>query len=214
MENQPYTARWGELNLLAGASLGGRVERQRKPFPPCSPGRFYRPPDGERGCLLAGDRYQRAEVFDRVGYDAYTRHTEYDQVVISPGSQLSWDVKVKDFTLNLHDIFYYQQDPTMDGAVSDKARFGGFYNTLGVSGTWDLHDVVLSLGYDHFNFIASSSIRVSHRASDFVFFRAPSRSTPAPASGSKPPAAPPSTDQPVLQDNFTYSLGAFVARWH
>lgn len=213
MENQPYTTRWGELNMLAGASLVGEWNDNVNLSHLSPQEDFIVRPMGNVDVFWPVTDVNALRFSIGVGYDAYTRHPEYDQVVISPGSQLSWDIKVKDFTLNLHEIFYYEQDPTLYGSVSDKARFGGFYNTAGLEATWDLHDVVLSLGYDHFNFIASSSTyEYLTRASDFVLFRTSFLVHPSATVGIEASAGPTEYDQPVLQNNFTYSLGAF-AQW-
>ena len=64
---------------------------------------------------------------------------------------------IKDWSINVHDQFSYEQEPTTWGAISGTARYGGFYNTAGFLATWDLHDVVLSFGYDHFNFVSATS---------------------------------------------------------
>ena len=58
---------------------------------------------------------------------------------------------------NFHDSFSYIQEFCHEPAVSGPVSYGTFQNTAGLSGTWDLNDVTLTLGYDHQNVLATSS---------------------------------------------------------
>jgi hypothetical protein len=69
---------------------------------------------------------------------------------------LSFDVFVGDFRINFHDRFSLQQDPVDEPALSNVQDYGRFENTIGVSVLWDLNKVVLTFGYDHYNFIATN----------------------------------------------------------
>jgi hypothetical protein len=84
-----------------------------------------------------------------VGYDKYVRTTDYDGMYISPGSDLSFDMYVEDFIINLHSRFSYLQDVTGDPTISGTGQFSRFENTSGVRTTWDLNKAVLTAGYDH-----------------------------------------------------------------
>ena len=126
-----------------------------------------------------------------VGYEKYLNHGQYDRPLITPGSTLAWDFFTGNFRINFHDQFSYEEDPTPWGAVSGVARFGGFYNTLGAMALWDLHDVLLSFGYDHFNFVSSSSaFDFLTRASDFFLLRAGLKVHPAATAGLSSPVDP------------------------
>src|SRR5438874_11768640 len=93
-----------------------------------------------------------------IGHAFYLDHSNYDtnSVLISPGSQLAFDIFVGDFRINLHDRFSLQQDPVDEIALSNVADYGRFENTAGVSVLWDLNQAVVTLGYDHYNFIATN----------------------------------------------------------
>jgi hypothetical protein len=213
MENQPYTVRWGELNLLAGASLAGEWNDNVNLSHVSPQADFIVSPMGNLDVFWPVTDVNALNFSLGVGYEKYLQHDDYDYLVVSPGSQLSWDITLKDFKLNLHDQFWYFEDPTVYGSVSGVARFGGFNNTAGILGTWDLHDVVLSLGYDHFNFIPSTSTyEYLRRASDFALFRASFQVHPSASVGIEASGGPSKYSQLVLQNNFTYSLGAF-AQW-
>jgi hypothetical protein len=212
-ENLPYTIRWGQLNLFAGASIAGdwNDNVNVSHFDPQED--YIVRPMGNLDVLWPVTELNALNFSLGLGYEAYIEHSAYDHFIVSPGSQLGWDIIVKDFKINLHDQFYYQEDPTVYGAVSGTARFGGFFNTVGVLGTWDLHDVVLSLGYDHFNFISSTSTYdYLNRGSDFFLFRAGLQVHPSASVGVELSGGPTAYDQHIMSDNSTFSAGAF-ATW-
>jgi hypothetical protein len=91
------------------------------------------------------------------GYDYYFRQHDLSALYLASGSGLSFDVGVGDFKFNLHDNFSYSQDSATEAAVSGTGSYGTFQNTAGLSGTWSLGDVTLTLGYDHQNSLATSS---------------------------------------------------------
>src|SRR5256885_2268985 len=94
-----------------------------------------------------------------VGYSFYLDHSSYntDSVLIAPKSQLAFDIFVGDFRINLHDRFQLQQDPIQQGALSNVQDYGRFENTAGVSVLWDLNKILLQIGYDHYNFVSTTS---------------------------------------------------------
>jgi Surface lipoprotein assembly modifier len=94
-----------------------------------------------------------------VSHAFYLDHSNYDtnSILISPGSQLAFDVFVGDFRINIHDRFSLQQDPIAEAQLSNVANYGRFENTAGVSVLWDLNQAVVTAGYDHYNFISTTS---------------------------------------------------------
>jgi hypothetical protein len=91
-----------------------------------------------------------------IGYAFYLDHTDYNTtaILVTPGSQLAFDIFVGDFRINLHDRFSVQQDPIAEIALSNVADYGRFENTGGVSVLWDLNQAVVTLGYDHYTYIS------------------------------------------------------------
>ncbi len=83
-----------------------------------------------------------------LGYAFYAEHSEYNTngILLTPGSQLSFDVFVSDFRINFHDRFSLEQDPVDEAALSNVADYGRFQNTAGVSVLWDLNKAVLTFG--------------------------------------------------------------------
>ena len=94
-----------------------------------------------------------------LGYSIYVDHSNANTngVLISPHSQLSFDIFVQDFRINIHDRFSLQQDPISEPAISNQVDYGRFENTAGISVLWDLNKVILTLGYDHYTYISTTS---------------------------------------------------------
>jgi hypothetical protein len=88
------------------------------------------------------------------GYAKYLDNGRFDYLVIRPDSDLSFDFFVRDFRINLHERVEYTEDPLSEGVVVGRANFGGLRNTVGASVDWNLHDLTISAGYDHFNFVS------------------------------------------------------------
>ncbi len=94
-----------------------------------------------------------------LGYAIYLDHSNADTngILISPGSQVAFDIFVGDFRINIHDRPSLQQDPVAELALSNVIDYGRFENTAGVSVLWDLNKAVLTLGYDHYNYVSTVS---------------------------------------------------------
>src|SRR3984893_18440745 len=94
-----------------------------------------------------------------LGYALYVDHANYDTrgILIAPNSQVAFDIFVGDFRINIHDRMLAQQDPIAEPALSNVANYGRFENTPGISVLWDLNKILLTLGYDHYTFVATTS---------------------------------------------------------
>jgi hypothetical protein len=93
-----------------------------------------------------------------LGYSAYIQHSSNNTngLLISPGSQLAFDIFVGDFRINIHDRMSLQQDPITEAQLSNVANYGRFQNTAGISVLWDLNKVLLTLGYDHYTYVSTT----------------------------------------------------------
>lgn len=91
-----------------------------------------------------------------IGYSAYINHSENntDGLLIAPGTQIAFDIFIGDFRINIHDRMSLQQDPLEEAALSNVSDYSRFENTAGISVLWDLNKVLITVGYDHYNFIA------------------------------------------------------------
>jgi hypothetical protein len=149
-----------------------------------------------------------------VGYDEYLEHGQYSAVRVNSDSALSFDMRIKDFLINVHDQFSYFQDPSAEAAIAQTAVYGGLLNSAGLSGTWDLEALRLTLGYDHQNFISSSGqFDYLNRASELFVARAGLTLRPDITVGVEGTASYTGYDQQVLNDNQGYSAGIY-ANWH
>jgi hypothetical protein len=148
-----------------------------------------------------------------VGYDRYLNHPNLStfDVNSSSGTGLSFDIAIKDVTINLHDWMSYVQDSSQNATVANTPSYGTFQNTAGLSGTWDLNQVKLSMGYDHQNIIATSSqfADVNH-ASEMLFARASFQVHPKVTVGLESTASFTAYEQTILNNNDAYTVGSYV----
>jgi hypothetical protein len=148
-----------------------------------------------------------------IGYSFYLDHSNYntDTILIAPKSQIAFDIFVGDFRINIHDRMQLQQDPIQEGALSNVRDYGRFENTGGVSVLWDLNKLLFQLGYDHYNFVSTTSaFDYLDRNSDIFQGSAAFIVNPTITVGAEGNVVFTRYDQSVLNDNKDYSVGAFV----
>jgi hypothetical protein len=95
-----------------------------------------------------------------IGFVRYIDHPDAtsNNLFITPGSQLAFDIYVADiFRINIHDSFQLLQDPVDQPSLSNVTNFARFTNTAGVTVVADLNTLVLTAGYDHFNYLSLNS---------------------------------------------------------
>lgn len=95
-----------------------------------------------------------------IGFQRYLGNPDVikGNMTIAPNSQIGFDVYVADiFRFNFHDRFEIRQDPVDGVTLSNLLNFGRFLNTVGVTMVADLNTVVITAGYDHFNWISLNS---------------------------------------------------------
>ena len=148
-----------------------------------------------------------------LGYAFYIDHSNADTsgVLISPGSQLAFDIFIGDFRINFHERPSLQQDPIAELALSNVVDYGRFENTVGVSVLWDLNKAVVTLGYDHYTYISTTSTfnyldRNAEELSGNVDVAVSSTTNV----GLESYAVFNYYDQNVLNDSIDYAVGAFV----
>ena len=210
LQSQPYTVKSGDFRLLVTPSLeldwndniGLSRDNTEADF-------ILRPLVALNASYPIG-AYNQLNLSVAVGYDEYLEHAAYSQWRLNSGSELSFDVYIKDFWINFHDRFQYSQDPAQEAAVAGTGRYGTFQNTAGLSGTWDLEDVTLTLGYDHQNTRSlSSQFNQMNNSSEMVVARAGLLVHPRVTVGVEGTASFTTYDQAVLNDNQQYSAGIY-----
>ncbi|MEY2564279.1 MAG: hypothetical protein QOH88_2472 [Verrucomicrobiota bacterium] len=148
-----------------------------------------------------------------IGYAFYLDHSNYNtnSILINPGSQLAFDIFVGDFRINIHDRFSLEQDPVSELSLSNVADYGRFQNTAGVAVLWDLNQAVATLGYDHYNFIATNSLfEYLDRNADMVTGSIGFTPNATMTVGLEGSFVHTYYDQNILNDSDTLSGGAFI----
>jgi hypothetical protein len=148
-----------------------------------------------------------------IGYAFYLDHSNYNTngILIAPKSQIAFDIFVGDFRINIHDRMLLQQDPIQEGALSNVAKYGRFENTAGISVLWDLNKLLFQVGYDHYNFVSTTSaFDYLDSNAEIVYGSAAFIVTPTITVGPEANAVFTRFDQSVLNDNTDYSAGGFV----
>jgi hypothetical protein len=146
-----------------------------------------------------------------IGYTKYITHDSLDGLYLQSGSGLGFDVLIKNVDLNLHDRLSYTQDSSQNSQVANTGSYGTFQNTAGLAATWDLTKMVLSVGYDHQILeTTSSTLNDTDHSSEMLFARAGYKVNPRLTSGLETSASFTTYDQTLLNDNQSYSLGAYA----
>src|SRR2546423_1632133 len=148
-----------------------------------------------------------------LGYRFYLDHSENNTnaILIAPNSQIAFDIFVGDFRINIHDRMSLQQDPIAQGALSNVADYGRFENTAGISVLWDLNQALVSLGYDHYNFVSTTDqFDYLDRNAEILYGSVDFLLTPTIGLGPEANAVFTRYDQMVLNNNEDYSIGAFL----
>lgn len=148
-----------------------------------------------------------------IAYAFYMDHSDYNTngILVTPGSQLAFDIFVGDFRINIHDRFSVEQDPVAEISLSNVADYGRFQNTAGISVLWDLNAAVVTLGYDHYNFVSTTDV-FDYLDRNAEMFNGSIAFTPNSTMSVGLEGAYVDTyyDQNVLNDSQTYSAGAFL----
>lgn len=158
-------------------------------------------------------RYNLLKLTLGLSYSKYLNDSSLDSstILISPDSALEFDIFVGDFTINLHDRFSILQNPIDLIDVSGVAHFERFQNAAGVSVLWDLNDVKLVAGYDHFNFWSlESKFGYLDRGEEQVYLSASAALSDAWQVGMDVSGAYFYYFDDVQNDGWTFSAGPFV----
>ena len=146
-----------------------------------------------------------------IGYEAYFDHSDLDQMLITPDSELAWDIPVKDFVFTIYDRFLYSQDVISQPALSGTATYPRVENTAGLRSRWMPAQYQFELGYAHYNFIAeSSTYDYLNRASEQFFGRAAYRFAEATQAGLEASGSLTTYEMSVQQNNQSVSVGPYL----
>lgn len=96
-----------------------------------------------------------------VGYAFYATRSDLNRLYITPGSEISFDVFVKDLVINFHDRPSLAQYSYQNPSVTGTGDYAQFQNAAGVSVAWDLNKAQANFGFDHVNYLTISSSTAS-----------------------------------------------------
>ena len=86
------------------------------------------------------------------GYSIYAVHPEFNRLFVVPGSELSFDLYVGDFWIDLHERLSITKDAYQDPTAVGGADYSQLQNTAGLTVNCDLNKLMLRFGYDHANY--------------------------------------------------------------
>src|SRR5438067_6524377 len=211
LESMPYTFKTGDFRLLVTPSLGVDWNDNINTSKSDPHQDFIIRPTVGFGASYPVTQRNLLQFSVSFGYDKYIKHDELSTWRIGSGSQLSFDIYIKDLLINLHDRFSYSKDSAQEASIAGTAQYGIINNTAGLLATWDLQDLTLSLGYDHQNAISpEAEFNSQDHSSELFVGRAGFRFDPTITAGLEGTASFTAYDQKVLNDNKSYSAGVYA----
>ena len=209
--NQPYNLRMGPVQIRAEADLTVQANDNIG----------FNKDDRQADIIMTpmGILHGRYNISDLnaltfnigVGYQAYMFNSQYDSVIIAPDSQINFNVFVGDCTINFHDAFSYQQDPTQIGQLSNQVRLSRFQNDAGIAAKWDLNDYLLEVDYDHANlWVTQSAYDYLTNQSDTVSPTVTWKLNETLSTGLQASFSDTRYEKSFQNDNTSESLGPFV----
>jgi hypothetical protein len=210
----PYTFKNGDFRLLITPSLNLEWNDNVR-LSSSNPEDDYilRPAVGFNGSYPLTDR-NLFQLNVTAGYNYYFNHHDLSQLYLGSDSGVSFDIFIKDLLINLHDRFSFIQDSATEPAVSGTGGYGTFQNTAGLSGTWDLDAVTLTLGYDHQTSLATDSqFSYTDQNSELLVGRAGFKLHPALTVGVEATGSFTAYEQHALNDSTSWSGGVY-GEWH
>ncbi|MGA2657306.1 MAG: hypothetical protein ABSH34_07275 [Verrucomicrobiota bacterium] len=216
LEYQSYTLKADELRMLVATSLEVDWNDNINLAQNDAESDFIVRPMGHVAAFYPVTQNSLLSLNVLGGYDKYLAHDNFSYWHLGSGSGLVLDLDVGQFTFDMHDRMEYLQDSAQQAAVAGtsssglRSPYGYFQNVAGVLGMWQLNDVVPSLGYDHENFIASSSaFNYATRATEDFYARTAFQVHPRLTVGPEATAGLTTYQEKVLNDNTGLSAGLF-----
>ncbi len=103
------------------------------------------------------------------GYADYLRYQDLNQLYVNP-SGISFDIYAGDFVIDLHDRISVTENAYQNQSAGGNTTYASLQNTAGVNALWDLNKAVMTLGYDHGNYLALNSSQGLPDAASENFF--------------------------------------------
>ena len=209
----PYNLLLGPVRFRVGASVSGEYNDNIRYSENNEQDDFIITPALSLDAIWPVTQLNTLRLDLGISYAFYIDHPHDDTngILIAPKSQIAFDIFVGDFRISIHDRMQLQQDPIAEGALSNVANYGRFENTAGASVLWDLNKILLQVGYDHYNFISTTSaFDYLDHYSDIVGASAAFIVNPTITVGAEGNVVWTRYDQQNLNDNTDYSVGGFI----
>lgn len=154
----------------------------------------------------------RLNVGAGIGYTVYVDGTRENRLLLTPDSEIAFDVAIHDVVITVYNQIDYSDDLAAEGGLSDA---GGDYaritNTAGVRAAWEHLDWRFQAGYSHFNYWSlSDSFSELDRASHQFFARVGYALAAATQAGVETSGSITDYVEPLRSDFHSVSLGPFV----
>ncbi len=158
------------------------------------------------------------------GYSYYLDHNELSDFFFNtgfaPGSQIDLQIFVGDFVITIFDKLAYSSSPfqviqnsgDLGGQrIVTTSDYGRLLNTVGLEALWDLNDLVLVVGFEHFNYWSfGDSAETQDRVMDELSGAARFSFSPAVAAGFEGGLSRTTYTVNFQNDSVGYSVGPFV----
>jgi hypothetical protein len=145
-----------------------------------------------------------------IGYVKYGAAREQDYIRVTPNSGVSFDYKAGAVSLNVHDRVQHLQDPSTEPTLSGVGEFGRLENIAGLRADWEISSIVLTLGYDHYNFWATTQAwEYLDHSSELLYARATFAKYRRDRFGVELGGGITDYGQNVMNDNTHFSVGIF-----
>ena len=211
LQSQPYTVKSGDFKLLVVPSFGLDWNDNVNISKTNAQSALILRPELDLNASYPLTQNNLLSLNVGAGYEQYLEHDSYSTWFLQSGTELSFDIYVKDFWFNLHDRVNYVQDTSQQPVLSGTATYATINNTAGLSVTWDLNQMTLSAGYDHKNVISTSvQYNSQDSAAEMVFARAGIEVYSGVTAGLEATAAYTTYAQTVLNNNNAYSVGPYA----
>jgi hypothetical protein len=144
-------------------------------------------------------------------YAAYLDRTDLNRLSVRPGSLLAYDIYAGDWRFTLYDRFQITQETYENPTVSGRGNYSRLENTTGAIALWDLHELIVSLGYHHSEFIGlSGGSQFPDGASDAFLARAAFLVSPTVMAGVESGGSLVRYRHDAFQDGHEMSAGVFA----
>jgi hypothetical protein len=167
MTNEVYNLKYGPVRFQTEARLGFAYTDNVFLSGANRRDDFIINPEIKLAALLPVSELNILKLSLGLSYEYFVKNTSLNSgaPLVSPDSELVFHVFAGDFHIKLHEKFSYEQTLVLNQMNGDQVRIFNFNdvgrfdrlnNFVGPMIDWDLNKVILSLGYDHENFISTT----------------------------------------------------------